>query len=196
MTQITLEAPWGSEGNSGSKFPNDGGDFCGNNDSIRVAQKFDITTLPAGATVTQVQVRMHVKAIVTPTTLTWDVDGYNGTGLGNPETDSAATMFAGMNVAGVYLNDATDFRTIGVKTLVLSSQANTDLAAARVAGTIFSVAVREVTAGTGRCEFSEYTDATAGERPALIIDYDETPIFEQTSYQFYDDTGTGLGEAV
>ena len=165
------DADWGAECDSTTKFPADGTDWCGAAGAYRVGNKFDITTLPDTATVDQVDFQINVVAVTSATTLTWDIDGYNGTGQGNPETDSGATMFAGCDVTGVYLNDDTQFRTTGSKTFTnLGATANSDMEAARDAAAIFTVAIREVTGGAGRSEFAEYDDA---DPPTLTITYTE-----------------------
>jgi phosphoenolpyruvate-protein kinase (PTS system EI component) len=174
MAQLIVTAAWGADvDEAGSKFPNDGSDFCGGDPThtYRVANRFTITDLPADATVTQVDLEVTVLAVTDAAALLWDMDGYNGTGQGNPEADSGAAMYAACAIAGVYRNDLTEFRTTGTKTFTdLGATANADVEAARDAGTTFTIALRETTdvVGLFRAELAEYTHATP---PKLTITY-------------------------
>ena len=182
MTQITILADWSADVNSaGGIFVNDGDDLCGglNGNSVRVAQKFILDgstgqpALPAGATVTQVQLRFQVLGVLAAGALLWDIDGYGGTGLADPEVANGATLFAGCGITGVYIDNTTQFRTAGVKTLNLGAQAVADLQAARVAGNRFSVALRETTDTTTSAYalLAEFTAASDANKPALIVDF-------------------------
>lgn len=172
-----LTASWGADLDGTAKFANDGSDFCGGDGAggaLRVANKWDISSLPANATVTQVDLSINVSSVTSAGSLLWDIRCYGSNGQGNPETDSVATMFAACapGAGNIYVNDTTQFRTTGVKTFTnLGAQANADVEAARDAGSIFSIAIAETTDITtaNRCEFSEYTDGT--NPPKLTITY-------------------------
>ena len=172
-----LTASWGADVDGSTKFPNDGSDYCGGDGTggaLRVANKWDISSLSASDTVTQVDSSINVSSVTSAGSLLWDIRGYGTNGQGNPETDSGATMFAACapGAGNIYVNDTTQFRTTGLKTFTaLGAQANTDVEAARDAGSIFSIACAETTSITtaNRCEFSEYTNAT--NPPKLTITY-------------------------
>ena len=177
--ELTLDATWGADvDNGGTKAPDDGSDWCGNGAGgiYRVANKFDITSLSASATVSKVELIIEVAAVNNASNTYWDLDGYNGDGQANPEADSGATMYTSCENTGTYVTNTTDFRTTGVKTIDLGATAIADVEAARDAGVIFSVAIQlgstgdtENTGASNRCEFSEYTDAT--NPPKLRITY-------------------------
>jgi hypothetical protein len=176
VATLVLGADWGAEVRvvDGAKSPNDGGDACGRaaSDTYRVANKFDISTLPADATVTAVDLEITVQSVISGGSLLYDCDGYNGTGLGDPETDAFPAVVTGLNVAGVYFNDTTQFQSTGTKNLSLGAQAVIDLQAALAAGVIFSIAIKETLEPGGadaNCSFDEYSHATLN--PKLTITY-------------------------
>jgi len=97
---------------------------------------------------------------------------YDTDGTSDPSADSAADMWTACGAGNVYVNDTTEFRTTGLKTFTnLGSQANTDVQAARDAGSIFSLAVRETTntSANEQTQLREYSDAT--NPPQLTITY-------------------------
>lgn len=169
-----IPARYTDESNNTSKFPNDGGDGCGMSSSVafRVGHKFYIGMIPPGSTILNVMLDVNITAVSGAGSLLWDIDGYNGTGQGDPEADSAATFFTGCNVTGVYVNDTTLFRTTGVKNFAdLGQTARDDLATARLNGQInFSIGYRiTVESGTTNlCTMAEWTHATP---PVLTVTY-------------------------
>lgn len=167
MASFTDEADWGADvDDNGTKYPNDGGDYCGDNgaDVYRVANKFTISTLPATDTVSQVDVSIEVAAVTGATGSTWILGPYNGDGQSDPDADTGAQMYSRCDVSSDnYLTGLTDYRTTGVKThTALGATANSDVETARDSGTIFSLAWRMTTEALtpDRCEFTEYPDAT------------------------------------
>lgn len=169
------DADWGADIQDGGKYPDDGSDWCGGDSShavsTRVANRFDITTLPTTATVDQVDFQINVDTVTGASALLWDIDGYDGTGQGDPETDSSTTAYAKCGVAGVYVNDTISFRTTGSKTFTdLGATANSDVEAARDAGSTFCIAIRETTdiVTNNYTSFLEYTSA---DPPTLTITY-------------------------
>lgn len=158
---FTDNADWGADIDGSSKFPNDGSDWCGDSGNVdyRVANKFDISSLPAANTVDQVDLEIDV-AVSGSASETWRIGPYNGDGQGDPETDAGSTAYSRCDVsADNYLTGITDFRSTGTKTFTdLGAQANSDVEAARDAGTIFSLAFEaESSVNNGLCEFDEYT---------------------------------------
>ncbi len=174
MASFTVDAEFGEDVDSGgNEFPGDGDDWCGGGGgaSYRVANRFDISELPVDATVNQVDFEITVLSVVSASALLWDIDGYNGTGQGDPEADSGATAYAACAITGVYINDTTQFRTTGTKTFTdLGATANADVEAARDAGSTFVVAIRETTDTTANelAKFDEYIGANP---PRLTITY-------------------------
>jgi len=164
--------------NAGNKYPNDGfGDGAGfvGGAIYRVANRFTITTLPTTATVDQVDLAVEINNVGSAVaTATWDIGPYNGTGQGDPEADSGANMYTRCNVsADLYVNDTTQFRTTGPKTFTdLGATANSDVEAARDAGSTFTIAWRASDEGldNGQCDSDEYTGT---DPPALTITYTE-----------------------
>jgi len=173
------DAAWGSEvGDDGNKYPNDGfGDGSGFVGGViyRVANRFTITTLPTTATVDQVDLQLEINNVGSAVaTATWDIGPYNGTGQGDPEADSAATMYTRCNVsADLYVNNSTSFRTTGSKTFTaLGATANADVEAARDAGSTFVIAWKADDEGldNGQSDSDEYTGS---DPPTLTITYTE-----------------------
>lgn len=170
-----LTATWGADVEpGGTKYPADGSDFAGGDGTskYRTSNKFDISSLPTNATVTQVDFSIYVSVVAGAGSLLWDIGCYGTNGQGNPESDSGATMYTNSAPGNVYVNDDTNFRTTGQKTFTnLGSQANTDVEAARDAGSIFSIAIQETT-DTGvnsQAQFREYNHGTTP--PQLTITY-------------------------
>ena len=168
-------ADWGADvDNTFAKYPNDGGDYCGDDTSAiyRDSNKFTISALDPADTVDQVDFDIYVDTVTNSATSTWIEGGYNGDGQADPEADSAATMFARCDVsADNYLTGITDYRNPGQYSHTLGSAANADVEAARDAGTIFSVAIMMTTEGSAndRTVFREYTHGTTP--PKLTITY-------------------------
>jgi len=161
-------ASWGADCDGSSKYPNDGGDWVGYNGSVsfRTANKFDITSLPATATVTQVDYSCYVNTAGGGTDA-WTIGAYNGDGQANSETDIATTYHTRCDVsADYYVTGSTSFRTTGSKSFTaLGSAANTDVENARDAGTIFSIAMRQDNeTSSAYADIDEYT----GTNPAAL----------------------------
>ena len=167
-------ADWGADvDNGGSKYPNDGSDYCGDDTSAiyRDSNKFTISALDPADTVDQVDFDIYVDTVTNSATSTWIEGGYNGDGQADPEADSAATMYARCDVsADNYLTGITDYRNPGQYSHTLGPAANADVEAARDAGTIFSVAIKMTTEGSAndRTVFREYTHATTPPKLTVI----------------------------
>lgn len=162
MASFSDDADWGSEvGSDFVKFPDDGADWLGDGSGTlyRIANIYDITSLPTGDTVSEVKEDLYVSTISSSGSETWDCDGYNGDGQGDPETDTGADMYAGCGNSGAYASGDTSFQTTGQKSITFSSTANSDIEAARDAGTTFAVAWQIVgSPGSNvRSELREYT---------------------------------------
>lgn len=163
-----LSSSWGADVDTGAKYPDDGSsDWVG--DATRTGNKFDITSLSASDTVTQVDCSVTVNDTDAAGSLSWYLGPYNGDGQADPESDSAATMFSRCDTSADKYLTTTVYRTTGTKTHTnLGSQANADVEAARDAGTIFSLAWRADSEGSGHTAFDEYTGANP---PTLTITY-------------------------
>ena len=173
--QLTLVSEWGADVNDpgGVKGDNDGADgvsWSGAN-IYRTANRFPTTGV--SGTITQIQLRLNVTSVLAMTSENVYVDSYGTDGSANPETDSATTMFAGCNASGGA--QFTDLRTTGLKTFdITSAQLLADLdARVDASNADWGVAVRLVseTGSSHEAIFDEYTDGTAGERPAIIVTF-------------------------
>ena len=106
----------------------------------RCGWKFDLSTLPVGATVTAATFDINVSGEGVAGNL-WSIGAYGGDGSGDIETDDAATINTGFDVsADYYVNDA-DFTTTGVKNLTLDSSSHSEIAAQQ--GGSFTLACRQ-----------------------------------------------------
>lgn len=172
-----IAASYGFDVGGATKFPNDGSDWCGYDglDFFRVVNKFDITSLPSGATVTQIDVRINVATTDGDVSSTaWMIGPYHGNGYASdPQTDSASDSATYCDVSlDNYVFGNTDYRTTGLKTeLALGTTANTDMENARSSGTDFSLAwmTEYESDSTRHTEFDEYTDGT--NPPSIRITY-------------------------
>ena len=168
MASFSDNADWGADcSDAPAKYPNDGSDYCGDDTAeiYRVNNIFTISTLPVTDTVDQVDYDIYVSSVQGVTTKAWSLGAYNGDGQADPEADTAQQAFDRADVsADYYLTGLTDYRTTGQKTHTnLGSTANSDVEAARDAGTTFAIAIKmdgESTANNARCEFREYTDGS------------------------------------
>ena len=106
----------------------------------RCGWKFDLSTLPVGATVTAATFDINVSGAGVAGNA-WSIGAYGGDGSGDIETDDAATINTGFDVsADYYVNDA-DFTTTGVKSLTLDSSSHSEIAAQQ--GGTFTLACRQ-----------------------------------------------------
>ncbi|MEK7705930.1 MAG: MYXO-CTERM sorting domain-containing protein [Myxococcota bacterium] len=110
---------------------------------LRVAMRFDLSSLPADQDVATAELSFNVSYVSAGLdTKTWSIGPYGGDGVGDPEADSGSAMYAACDVSSDnYVSAATELRTTGVKTFTLSSPSFADLETARDAGTIFALAV-------------------------------------------------------
>lgn len=169
-TETTITANWGADVSSGgTKYPNDGSDYVGYSaTSYRTGNKFPLTSLPSGATVTKVEVIFRCSQAGGADHLL-DIHPYNGNGQADPETDSGSNMYTRCASGTAYVNDATFLRTTGVKTIDLGSQACTDVMNAKTAVNRFSLGWQEEGDNSAEARLAEYTDAT--NPPKLRITY-------------------------
>ena len=174
--EITITATWGAEvGDTGTKYPNDGSDYLGHSGTrpYRVANKFSLTNLPSGVTITKVEVIYSVSQLGGADHLT-DIHPYNGNGQADPETDSGSDMYTRCASGTEYVNDDTSSRTTGVKTIDLGSQACTDVMNAKSAVNWFSLGWHEEGDNSNEARLDEYTDATNPSklRITYTVDYE------------------------
>jgi hypothetical protein len=140
-TTTCLDAVWGSDVNSGgTKGHLDGDDFAGITGAgvtWRWSQKFNVS----GISGTIVGARLSVNVTLVPGVSTHDIGPYGTAGTDDPQTDAGATMFSRCSNTGQYANDTSALAATGVRTVVLGSQAVTDLQAA-LSGGAFSISCR------------------------------------------------------
>ena len=161
-TEITITVSWGADvGNNGAKYPDDGSDYVGHSGTrpYRTANKFPLTNLPSGATVTKVEVIFRVSQQGS-SYHRLDIHPYDGNGQADPETDSGFDMYSRCAAGTEYVNDDTSCRTTGVKTIDLGSQACTDAMSAKSAVNRFSLGWHEEGDNSDEARLDEYTDAT------------------------------------
>lgn len=132
----------------------------------RCGWKFDLTTLPAGATITGVTLDIDVDGAGAAGN-TWSIGPYGGDGVGDIEVDDAATIHTGFDVsADNYISNA-DFTTAGVKNLTLTG-AEADLIAR--AGNAFCLGCRQNAESVAQTAATLDITTTV---PALTITYTE-----------------------
>lgn len=190
MAELNLDADWSADVDTGgTKYPSDGFDSAGSVSGfgdLRIGVKWDISSLPATATVDQVGLTLEVIAVSGVSGDNWDIGPYNGDGQADPESDAGSTMYSRCDVSSdLYVDDTTQLRTTGTKTFSdLGAAAEADVEAARDAGTIFSIGIRmSVEPGSGD-EYSALDEYDATNPPVLTITY--TPA---TTYSLTAETG-------
>lgn len=184
--QSTFEATFGEEASSTTEFPNDGADSCGVASSgtlvLRVANVFDVrATAPAsghwithGAAPTNVDLKLSVQGTVSAGSESWMPKRYGSLG-DDPNADSAATAFGRMTGGTAYLASATtNYRTTGLKTDTLNASAVADcLDRIQNNSSTWAIAVQQTSETTGAgshfTAFDEYTNATAANRPQIVV---------------------------
>ena len=159
--------------------------------TYRAAAYFDISTLPASADVTRVELETMVR---TPggAANRWNIAAYNATGQDDPSTDAAATFFTRcLPATGIFIKSSTDesggpnslFRCSGRHRFVLglgaAATACTLVEAAKAATKPFTIGFSEgFSEGAStvvHCEL-EATYYDAHGPPELIVTYNETTL--------------------
>ena len=145
---------------------------------IRTAIKWDITSLPATATVTNVACTVEVNSFNNGSgTFQWMFGPYNGDGQADPDPDSGSTLYNRCDVSSDnYLNSLTAYRTTGNKSHTdLGTTAEADVEAARDVGTRFSMAWR-LQVEDSSWDYTVFDSvAGSGVEPTLTIDYTTAP---------------------
>jgi hypothetical protein len=120
----------------------------------------------------QVQLRVNVAVENIETTDAVEIRGYNGNGIGNPESDAASVAYAACISGTPYVTITTEFQTVGVKTVDLGAQAVIDLQAILdAAGTTFALGFVPVYNADFEVVEFESEDEALSSPPAFIIDY-------------------------
>lgn len=145
----------------------------------RTFLRFANDDLPAG-TITQVQLKVWVSAAGGASHLC-DIHAYESNGQEDPEDDTGAEAYARCASGNLYVDDNTDFRSTGFKTITLGGNVCTDLANARDAGKPFTLGLHEEGDNDQYARID--TLETLGGNPAqLIITYEAAPPAEGYSY--------------
>lgn len=110
---------------------------------------------------------MNAVNAVSTSTHSW----YLGRYVGDPETDSAATMFSACNVSGSPYVTTTALRTTGVKTIDLGATAVSDFQSAYGLGSTFSIACRIVDESSAPTYGTEIDDYDQTDPPELCVTY-------------------------
>ncbi len=178
--QLAVDAAWSADvrDNGFESFPNDGSDWVGVNGTgplveYRTAQKFDISGIPANATITNVQLEVFLDGVEQsgPNGDTFAVGPYNGDGQADPQTDTAANLFARTDVAADNYITGITFPAIGARTFAdLGAQAEADLQAA-ISGGIFSVGWQQLPTQTVTGRYVFFRESFQVSPPRLTVDY-------------------------
>lgn len=182
---VTVEIPavWSEDVLSdGTEFPADGSDDgigtinIGGNKALRAVQRYPLDDLPAGVTLSQIQVRNNVKVVTNVAAASWIYGRYGAVGQ-DAEPDAGSTAFTRADASVMpYLSGDIAFRTTGSKTVdITGAQVKTDLAACKAGGFDFSLAIRETSesvASVHNVSLSEYIEGVNA--PTLILSYVET----------------------
>ena len=184
MPTTVLTSQWGADTDSFDYFADDGSDWAGVTEfegdffPLRTVNRFDVSSIPSGASISKVELIVEVSA--TPNDVSarsWYIGPYNGDGQGDPETDGASTGFTRCDVSADNYGTTTAFRTTGVKTIDLGTAPASDLIAAISAASDFSVAIQMVgdtgISADSYSELAEYTDAT--NPPKLQVTFGPSP---------------------
>lgn len=137
----------------------------------RVYARFPLTSLPSGADVVGVDLRVNVAGVVGAPLV--DVQAYNQNGQADPQADVCSTRHSRCaDDPTPYLNNITDFQTTGVKTLTLPGAAP-DVMAAKTAVNRFTIAFNEDNTSQTGSNYARLTtlEAGTGNEAKLILSY-------------------------
>jgi hypothetical protein len=110
----------------------------------RCAIRWSLDDLLANPTVTKVE--LHILVPINgegEVSGLWDIQPYDNDGQTDPCSETGLTFYNHCNPATTYVNDTTEFRTIGWKTFDLGAQACADVEAAKAAVNRFSLGIHE-----------------------------------------------------
>jgi len=170
QSPLVVDADWSADCISSNCYPDDGAEWTGNDGGTpyRTVIEFDITSLSASDTVTQVDFEYEVTAEESGT---YWIGAYDGDGQGDPSAASNADNFTRCDISsdnyasGAYMDGPEESKTISD----LGSTANSDVEAARDAGTRFSVCFMRDPENTGTiATIDEYSGTNP---PTLTVSY-------------------------
>jgi len=149
-----------------SNWVGDDGGSC----DYRSGFVFTISTLPVDDVVSQVDFACQVVRIVAGFSASnVYIGGYNGNGQGDYENDGdSATVFGYLDVSADNYVTSSAFRTTGAKSITdLGASANSDVEAARDAGTLFTIALMADTEADANNNITDI-DYAGGTNPAQL----------------------------
>ncbi len=177
LSKPTFDADWGADVNETDKFILDGDDFAGSSISaegpIRVANKFNITSLPINAVVLRVGFSINVESTLNLLgSEDWIIGCYGTNGQQDPEADSFVDMLVRCIPGNSYVTGYADFDILKYHVFHdLGTQAITDVEAARVAGTIFSIAIKMTDDSEDAARSTHFSEHLELLPPRLIITF-------------------------
>ena len=104
--------------------------------------RFPLTNLPSDAIISQVRLLVNC-TIGGGSSGLWDFHPYNSDGQADPSGDTGATCYNACAAGTQYIDNDTGLRSTGAKAYTLGSAGNTAVAAAKTAGTNFSLGIHE-----------------------------------------------------
>ena len=139
-------------------------------DFYRTGVRIPLTSLPSNPTISDVD--LVVKVTDAASAQTVDVQAYNLNGQADPEVDAAAAFRDRCaDDATPYLAANTFGETLGVKTLQLPAEANTDVQNAKAAVNRFSLGFQRVGGTSGAAIQIEAIENSATDEAKLTITY-------------------------
>ena len=177
---LDQDAGWSADMSrtTGAAFPDDGSDLVGWGFSTPLSTvfEFDVSSLAGTDTITSAKLFVHVGAVVgSPPAIS--VGPYSDTGDDDPSTDSNANRLTRADIIGSaveYLTGLTIYQSTGGKTTAdMGAQSHTDIeAAVDGSGQMSIVLMYEGSlSNDNSSSLTEYSDATASERPELQLVY-------------------------
>ncbi len=162
------DADWSADiQDDGTKFPSDTSDFIGMESgpkTYRTAIKFTISSLTAGDDVDQVDLQVLCSQAHSAS---YEFGCYSTDGQDDPEADAGSTAYTRSDPGNIYLTTTTFGSTISFTYTDLGAQAQADVKAAKVAGTIYSMAIKLTTeSGTDHADTAEFDQA---DPPTLTV---------------------------
>ena len=145
MAVLTLTVDYQSFTTTLSKSENSSPIYVGGTNKFgiyRSCYRFDLTSLPAGAIVSQVRLKLNITTVGGAAGV-WDVHAYNTTGQTDPSADAAATQYTRDASGNLYLDDDVTWRAVSNTWIILGGTVNTDVQNAKVAGTVYALGVHE-----------------------------------------------------
>jgi len=152
--------------------------------SLRAYMRFPLASLPAGAVVSQVRLRLYEEISQTVSGYLLNIRAYHTNGQTDPQPDTGATLYSRSASGNLYLQDSRyTAPTAGIQWFLLGGTVNEDVENAKTAVNFFSLALQED--GDDQAAIT-WDSIEAGTYPPLLEITYEVPPPPPVGYQYSD----------